>query len=146
MATLNSNLLAQNRSSQSAGKRLSLGKIASWIVMIGLILITLFPFWWMLRTALTSPPVIFTDTSSLFPVDPTTINLERVLGLVDAKKLVGQTATGVSAASLNFWLYLRNSIIVSGLITLGQTFFCSLSAYAFARLKFPGAINSFSFI
>jgi multiple sugar transport system permease protein len=101
------------------------------------VLITLFPFWWVLRTALTNPRAIFRDTSSVLPVDPTLDNVERVLGLVDTSKIVGQNAVGVSPVSLNYWLYLRNSAVVSLLITLGQTFFCSLSAYAFARLRFP---------
>src|SRR6185503_12750798 len=47
-------------------------------------------------------------------------------------------AQGGSGASVNFLLYLRNSIIYSTLITVGQVFFCSLAAYAFARLTWPG--------
>jgi len=31
-----------------------------------------------------------------------------------------------------------NSIIVAGTVTIGQLFLCSLAAYVFARLKFPG--------
>src|SRR5258708_24531904 len=138
MTTMINSESAHNRSGRPAGERITGGTIASWIMMIVLILITLFPVWWMIRTALTSPPAIFRDTHSLLPVDPTLGNIERVLGLVDPTQIAGQTGTGVSDASLNFWLYLRNSVIVSGLITLGQTFFCSLSAYAFARLRFPG--------
>jgi multiple sugar transport system permease protein len=105
--------------------------------MIALVIITLFPFWWMIRTALTSPQAIFRDTTSLLPTDPTIFNLQRVLGFIDRTTIVGQNNTGVSGASLNFWTYLRNSVIVSSLITFGQMFFCALSAYAFARLKFP---------
>jgi multiple sugar transport system permease protein len=112
-------------------------KIASWIALIILIVITLFPFWWMVRTALTTPKAIFRDTAFLFPVDLTYNNLERVLGLVDPSKLVGQNAPGVSAVSLNYWTYLRNTLIFSLTITFGQTFFCALSGYAFARLRFP---------
>ena len=39
---------------------------------------------------------------------------------------------------MNFLLYLRNSILYAGIITIGQVFFCSLAAYAFARLTWPG--------
>ena len=33
--------------------------------------------------------------------------------------------------------YLRNSVIVATLITVGQVFFCAMAAYAFARLRWP---------
>ena len=46
-------------------------------------------------------------------------------------------AAGGSGQALHFWLYLRNSFIVTILIVVGQLFFSSLAAYAFARLRFP---------
>ncbi len=46
-------------------------------------------------------------------------------------------ALGGSGQSLNFWLYLRNSVIVTTLIVVGQLSFSALAAYAFARLHFP---------
>ncbi len=98
----------------------SLGSIAGWLVIGLILLITFFPFLWVVRTALTNPDAIFTNTSSLLPVDPTICNFERVLGLVDTTAVV-QQATNVSAGVLNFWLYLRNTIIVAGSITIGQS-------------------------
>jgi multiple sugar transport system permease protein len=47
-------------------------------------------------------------------------------------------AMGGTATGINFWLYLRNSIIVSTFLVAGQTFFSAMAAYAFARLRFPG--------
>ncbi len=106
--------------------------------MIGVILlITFFPFLWVIRTALTNSNAIFSNTSSLLPVDPTISNFERVLGLVDTASVVGQQASNVSAGVLNFWLYLRNTIIVAGSITIGQSLFSAMAAYAFARFHFP---------
>lgn len=103
-----------------------------------LIAATLFPFWWMLRTALTNPNKVFADTSALTPIDPTLFNFERVLGLIDPALLTNDTVTaGYSVATLNFWLFLRNSFIFSLSITLGQTLFSTMAAYAFARLHFP---------
>jgi|SRR5579859_863646 len=119
-------------------------KIALRTAVIILVFIMMFPFYWMIRTALTSPQVIFEDPASLLPAQPTMLNLERVLNLIDPKTLAGQTNLGVAVATLNFWLYLRNSLIVSLAITLGQTFFCSMSAYAFARLRFPFRNQIFS--
>jgi multiple sugar transport system permease protein len=113
------------------------GKIAMWVTMIALVLITLLPLWWVIRTGLTRPQALFSDTTAIYPTEATTDNFARVLGLIDPKTLVGQSSAGISVGSLNFFLYLRNSIIMSALITLGQTLFSSLSAYAFARLRFP---------
>jgi multiple sugar transport system permease protein len=114
------------------------GSIMMWIVMLLLLFVMIFPLFWVLRTALTSPGGIFTDTASLMPVDPTLTNFGRVLGLIDPTTLVGEQAANISPGTINFFLYLRNSIIVTGLITFGQVFFCSMAGYAFARLHFPG--------
>ncbi len=38
----------------------------------------------------------------------------------------------------NFLRYLLNSVFVGGTVTVAQLFICSLAAFAFARLKFPG--------
>ncbi len=45
---------------------------------------------------------------------------------------------GGSGAAVNFWLFLRNSIVYATLSTAGQVFFSALAAYAFARLRWPG--------
>ncbi len=109
------------------------------VILIILLISIAFPFWWVLRTALTNPDRVFTDTSSLLPVGTTTLNFERVLGLIDGTELVGMGVVNpnISTATLNFWIFLRNSFIFSILITLGQTIFSTMSAYAFARFKFP---------
>ena len=99
-----------------------------------LLFVTLFPFYWMLRTALTSPRAIFLDTGSLLPVQPTLINFERVLGLVDPATAV---AMGGAGANINFARALLNSVIVSMMVVIVQTTFCAMAAYAFARLRFP---------
>jgi len=39
---------------------------------------------------------------------------------------------------VSFTTFFRNSFIISGLSVLFNVIFCSLTAYAFARLKFPG--------
>jgi multiple sugar transport system permease protein len=44
---------------------------------------------------------------------------------------------GGSGQKINFFIFLRNSIVVSTLITVGQIFFSAAAAYAFARLRFP---------
>jgi multiple sugar transport system permease protein len=111
------------------------GRLAAWVVMIGFLILSLFPFYWMLRTALSTTRSLPSAPSSLLPVDFTWGAFERVLGLGSKAQAV---AEGGSGASVNFWLYLRNSVLYAGAVTLGQVFFCSMAAYAFARLRWPG--------
>jgi multiple sugar transport system permease protein len=116
-------------------RRFSVGRIVAWVVLIGLLIITLFPFWWVLRTALSNNRSLGTDPGSLLPVDFTLGAFKRVLGLAT----VGEAqAEGGSGASVNFLRALLNSVIFATLITVGQVFFCAMAAYAFARLRFPG--------
>lgn len=110
------------------------GKTFAWIGMALLLFVTLFPFWWMLRTALTAPRAVFLETSSLLPVQATLINFERVLGLVDPQTAI---AMGGSGQAINFTRAIVNSVIVSILVVAGQTTFSAMAAYAFARLRFP---------
>ena len=60
---------------------------------------------------------------------------DRVLGLATTAEAQAQ---GGSGASVDFFLYLRNSVIFAVVATVGQVFFSALAAYAFARLKWPG--------
>jgi multiple sugar transport system permease protein len=120
---------------QTEGKKVNVGRIAAWVAMTILILITLFPFYWMVRTALSTSKSLFSDPYSLLPVDFTWGAFKRVLGLATPAEA---QAEGGSGAAVNFWLFLRNSIVYATLSTAGQVFFSALAAYAFARLRWPG--------
>jgi multiple sugar transport system permease protein len=114
---------------------LTLGRSAAWIVLGVAVLLTVFPFYWMARTALTPASDLFTDAGSVWPHHPTLINFARVMGLVDPRRA---RAAGGSGAQISFLRYTLNSIIYSGLIATVQTFCCAMAGYAFARLRFPG--------
>ena len=134
MATIEARALADAETKQRR-RRFSPGRIAAWAVMIAFLILTLFPFYWMLRTAFSTTRSLPSDPNSLLPVDFTWGAFERVLGLGTKEQAI---AEGGSGASVNFWLYLRNSVIYAGVVTLGQVFFCAMAAYAFARLRWPG--------
>lgn len=125
------------KSEQVEERPFNWGRLITWIAVGILVFITLFPFYWVLRTALTDPTAIFGHASELLPYNTTLFNFQRVLGMIDPSTIVGTQATNLSAGTLNFWVYLRNSFVVSGLIMFGQTLFSAMAAYAFARLKFP---------
>jgi multiple sugar transport system permease protein len=120
---------------EAKGKRINAGRVAAWTAMIILILITLFPFYWMLRTAFSTSRSLFSDPNSLLPVDFTLGAFKRVFGLATPAEA---QAEGGSGAAVSFWLFLRNSIVYATLSTAGQVFFSALAAYAFARLRWPG--------
>ena len=115
-------------------KRPTVGRVGAWVILMLFVLVTVFPFYWMLRTALSNNRSLFSSDSWL-PVDFTWGGLQRVLGTATVEEARSQ---GGSGASLNFWLYLRNSVIFSTTITVFQVFFSAMAAYAFARLRWPG--------
>lgn len=99
------------------------GKITKTILFYAVLLILafifLFPFFWMILSALKTDRQIFSYTAKFFP-DPA-----NWMNFIDAWKYVplGQ--------------YYLNSIIVSGTIALGQVLTSAMAAYVFARLYFP---------
>ena len=122
---------------KSTGEKRSVGfgRLAAWVLLILLMFIALFPLWIVLKTALTEQRALFTAPHALLPVNPTLANFERALGLVDAEASV---AAGGSGQSINFPLFLRNTVIFTSIIVVAQTFFSAMAAYAFARLRFLG--------
>ncbi len=134
MATIEARALA-NAESRRRRRNLEPGRIAAWVVMILFLALTIFPFLWMLRTAFSTTRSLPSEPGSLLPVDFTWGAFQRVLGLGTQEQAI---AEGGSGASVNFWLYLRNSVFYAGAVTLGQVFFCAMAAYAFARLRWPG--------
>lgn len=111
------------------------GRISAWAVLILFLILTILPFYWMVRTAITPAGDIFTDSTGLWPAHPTMINFERILGLVDADTA---RRAGGSGAQIDFLRYTMNSAIYALLIAAVQTFCCAMAGYAFARLRFPG--------
>jgi len=114
---------------------MSTGRVLGWIVLVVALVATLFPFWLMVKTALTPAADLPTSSGQLWPDHPTTINFARTLGLVSQAEA---QAAGGSGASVNFILYLWNSICYCALIAFFQTLFCAMGGYAFARLRFRG--------
>lgn len=126
---------------RSVRKPFSIGRTLGWIVLILALVFTLFPFYWMLKTALTPAADVLRDSGLLFPSNPTLVNFARVLGFLSPED---DRAAGGSGASINFVLYLWNSIVYCSLIGFFQTLFCAMAGYSFSRLRFPGRNLLFS--
>jgi multiple sugar transport system permease protein len=122
-------------SRRSRSRRIGPGRFFAWTIMILALALTLFPFYWMLRTSLSTTRSLNSDPGSLLPVDLTLGAFKRVFGIATVQEA---QAEGGSGAALSFWLYLKNSIVYASLVTFGQVFFSALAAYAFSRLRWKG--------
>lgn len=128
-------------SQQGYRRRSRLGRVAGWTIIGLTIFSTLFPFYWMLRTALSNNRSMFSDPLSLLPVDFTLGPFLRVLGLSSAEQAL---AEGGSGADIEFGLYLLNSLVVCTLITVFQVALSAAAAYAFSLLHWRGREVVFS--
>jgi multiple sugar transport system permease protein len=105
------------------------------LVAVILLLVTLFPVFWVVRMSFTPNKKILSSEATLLPSELTLSNYLRVLGLVDSATAV---KLGGSGQKINFLRFLFNSLLVSSVVTFGQVLFSAAGAYAFARLRFPG--------
>lgn len=102
-----------------------------------LILVALFfvlPLVWMISTALKAESAVFTDRDiamGFIPQNPTLDNFEFIL-----------TASGNTPV----FRWMLNSFVVAGVGTVLTLIMTSLSAYAFARIDFPGKNVLFSLL
>jgi multiple sugar transport system permease protein len=121
--------------------RPSVGRILAWVYLIAILLITIFPFYWILRTALSDNYALLANPSSILPVDFTWGPFRRVLGLATPEEAL---AEGGSGASIELGRYIFNSVVYATLSTGLIVFFSTIAAYAFARLQWKGRELVFS--
>lgn len=126
---------------RAARRRLPVGKSLAWTYLVGVLFITIFPFYWVLRTALSNNYSLDTHPSSLLPTGFTWGAFERVLGISSQAEALSQ---GGSGATVDLGLYLRNSLIYASILTVCVVLCSALAAYAFARLHWRGRNLMFS--
>lgn len=88
------------------------------LLIIGSVMMV-FPFIWMVLTALKTNPEAVAIPPAFFAENPQWSNFTKIF------------------TELNFGQFYLNTFISTIVITVGQVFFCSMAAYAFARLDFP---------
>jgi ABC-type glycerol-3-phosphate transport system permease component len=115
--------------------RFSLGRFTSWTYVGIVLVVTIFPFYWILRTAFSNNKALATDPSSLVPVDFTFEAFRRVLGIAT---LAEAQAQGGNVAGFDIAIFLRNSAIYAGVTTVLVVLFSVFAAYAFSRLEWRG--------
>jgi len=89
---------------------------------LALIVIVLYPAVWMLMSSF-KPSSEIVGNVSLIPADFTLANFQKAI-------------EGIGGVS--FWTFFMNSVILAVGSVIGITLSCSISAYAFARIDFPG--------
>jgi len=130
MSTLTTNIPGMHRRSAFTP-----GRVFAWAILALMLGITLMPLWVVIKTALTHPNDLFTHSTDLLPSSATLLNFKRVLGLMTPQESL---ALGGSGAEINFLRALGNSVLFTAIIVAMQISSAAMSAYAFARLRFPG--------
>jgi multiple sugar transport system permease protein len=101
-------------------RRQVIGPAATHLLLIVLSIVMIFPFVTMLLTSLMTLSQAYSFPPDLIPKPFTVAPYFQALELRP------------------FHIYLVNSLLVALAITIGRLFSCSLGAFAFARLQFPG--------
>ncbi|NVN00554.1 carbohydrate ABC transporter permease [Arthrobacter sp. SDTb3-6] len=115
--------------------------VLAWTAVGLAIAISILPFYWVLRTALSTNGSLAANSANLLPADFSLGAFKRVFGLQTTAEAI---AAGGSGASINFWGYLLNSMLFATLTTAGAVFFSSMAAYAFSRLRWKGRDKVFA--
>lgn len=101
-------------------KRKNGGYVIVYVILISGIIITILPFLWMILTSLKTQSEAVQIPITIFPKDWKFENYPAVFERVPYLKMY------------------FNTIISSVITVVAQLIFCSMAAYAFARIKFPG--------
>ena len=96
------------------------GRLVEVVLLTGAALVVVAPILWAISTSLRTPAESFNEPPEWIPTHPIFSNYSAVF----------QNAP--------FGDFVRNSLVVTGLIVLGQLITSSLAGYAFAKLRFRG--------
>ena len=126
---------------QRIRKPMTVRRAMSWALIILAVAASVLPFYWVIRTSLSTNGSLASNATNLLPADFNLGAFKRVFGLQSAEEAM---AEGGSGAHIDFWLYLRNSVLFASITTVGALFFSAMAAYAFARLRWKGRNAVFS--
>lgn len=96
------------------------GRVAGYTALLITVAVICVPLYFIVITSLKTRPDIYSDPISWFPNPFAPENYSYVM------------------TAVNFGQYLRNSIIITGVLTVVEVTLGVLTAYAFAFLRFPG--------
>jgi multiple sugar transport system permease protein len=106
--------------------RFSFGRLLALLLLIGLAILWLVPFFWMLSTSLKTPQDLFGENW-----------IPRPIAWENYR----------DAFSFGLWRqWFWNTVIISVVSTIGVVFSSSMVAYSFARLRWPGREHVFKLV
>jgi multiple sugar transport system permease protein len=99
-----------------------LGESVIWLLLIVMAIVEFAPISWIFSTSLRNP----SDSFNL-PPDfwPTAFHWENYLAVVQSERI-------------QFLRFFWNSLKIASIVTLAQLLTCSMAAFSFARLRYPG--------
>jgi multiple sugar transport system permease protein len=121
---------ARAAEAEVARSRLRLDRVWLYAILVLVALLFILPLVWMVSTALKHEAAVFTDTGFI-PQQPTLDNFQRILS---------------AGGDTPVMQWLTNSVVVSLVGTGLSVLLTSLSAYAFARIDFPGKTALFTLL
>jgi multiple sugar transport system permease protein len=95
-------------------------KALAYLIASFVALAFVFPLYWMVTTSLKTDVEIFMVPPTLFPLDPQWQNYPAATQYIP------------------FWQYMFNTLVICALTIIGTVISCSLIAYGFARVHWPG--------
>jgi trehalose/maltose transport system permease protein len=93
-----------------------------YLLLVGIILYIVFPFYWAFRSSITPNGELFVTPVHYWPLQPTLDHYRQVLG------------------DNQFILALRNSVVVAAATTAMSLLIGTVGAYALGRFRFPGRL------
>jgi multiple sugar transport system permease protein len=114
---------------QRAATKRPTSRLFAYIVIALLCLFSLFPLYWMIQNSLRSE----SDASSTVSFWPEEFHWSNY-------------STMWNSLEYPFHVFLINSFVMAGLVTIGTLASCALVAYGFARFRFPGREFLFAII
>jgi multiple sugar transport system permease protein len=96
------------------------GRTIAYIVVTVMAAAYVFPLYWLFVTALKTDVEIFQVPPSLFPTIPQWQNFP------------------LATTYIPFWQYMWNTFAIAGLTIIGTLLSCTVVAYGFARVRWPG--------
>lgn len=103
-----------------AAARKKAWRAATYAALILGSIVSLVPFLWMLSTSFKDPAMVFTDPPQLWPKPWLWSNYSQAFG------------------KMPFALYTFNTVRITAISMIGQILSCSMVAFGFARMRFPG--------
>jgi len=113
----------------SAAEAKPASKAGAYVAVAFVCLFSLFPLYWMLENSLRTE----SDTTSTVSFWPEAFHWSNY-------------ATMWNALTYPFHIFLINSFVMAGLVTIGTVASCALIAYGFARFNFPGRAIMFAVV